>query len=204
MSRRKRNYMQEAKALVEEHVTSRLYRNSWEHMCWNVKLHDACTVTFDKVFAEMGKHHYVCEADAMVQIPDRERLRREWDKNEDHTHERIIEDMQSTFVGKNRCDTARCCSPEVYKQFGVPADYDAMWDNTFAFLGRSSGWLSMQSFERVPITDAIWEPQACHDWWYQHLCCMIITVTEIVNGRNDEYLYQAGFQMQQLVEELWP
>lgn len=171
-------------------------RDAYYPFSFNVKMY--CALDFERAFAELVKQEYVNTADAIVCLGDLSDVKEVW-ANHDLIYDYIIDDMREQLTGT---DVFRSVRPSLERKWKV--DSSKCWDVKYGFAGRSGGHLVIEEFEghnRVEM-----EPGNIHEYFSEEclrkLCAMLEEVALSVAKREEEFHYQSGFQLGQLIERV--
>jgi len=155
-------------------------------VAWNVKLRGNGP-TFEQVFTLMAKDNYHNMADALLRCRGWEGVRDNWEWWLSSTTNFILESMQSSFLDD---DWPRMLCPEIANRYSLPDD--TTFSISYEFRGRSGGYLVIDKFQDVTLDEAtIKVPNHVA----RDLAACIEEVTRIVECREDEFAYQAAFQL---------
>lgn len=190
-------------ALAAKHCDSRWYGGTSYPFCFYAKMHES--FDFDKAFQWMSANYRGGFNEAVLSIGDMAALRRafEAEAEKPEFYDLVLEDMRRTFTED---DTMRTIRPALAKRYRIPYPENA-WLVEYSFVGRSGGWLSLDKFEGHMLAtryghreDVVEEIKQSSPRTLKLLCAMIEEVALTLEKRNDEFHYQAGFQLALLVE----
>jgi hypothetical protein len=198
-----RKWHKHIEVVCERHgVESRWYNSKLHPFCFNVKMR--WPLNFDKAMENAAKEYHGGFAALVLDIDDIPTMRREFE-NSNTVYECIIEDMQRNFDVKDS-DHMRYLRPQIQNRYRIDPQM-AGFDVEYEFVGRSSGWVSIAHFEGWQLarqeTREFWIDEFKENPQYaRKLCAMIEEVGLVVAQREQEFHYQAGFQLGLLVERL--
>jgi hypothetical protein len=162
------------------------------NLAWNVKMHTV--PNFRKVFKTMGETQYYNETAALLEVHKHlEAIEESWDGWLSEHWDMIVEDMRRTFDPKET-DTMKYVRPDLEKKYNLKAG--TTFDTEFEFQGRSGGHLVLIRFDGRKNEGY----DECTNEQRRRLAAYIEEVGIMVSKRDEEFVYQAAFQLGQLFE----
>ena len=161
---------------------------NWYPLAWNVKVD--MYPTFEQAFLCMAKENFKTPADAVLRLRGWREMRDKWDIFLEWGADLALEDMRRSFQGPD--DWVRTVRPEIAQKYGLPNSF--MADVTYEFIGRSGGWLVIDTFGDLAFCREHKIPQI-PNYRARELAALIEELDLLVEHRNEEFVHHMGCYM---------